>query len=262
MPGTTKPKKNSLAIRLTESAVFLRTNDNSRRTRNNDSRTSMLRGLLTLDLVKPTRITSIELQLQAKTATAWPEGGKNSPPNDSDTNVRCIGVGARRIEVTEEHEIFSASTVYFRAGQSETRRAASIGPGVALSNGEAGMDEWDDDPSRPSTPRNYEETSRDDGHLIESGPSARPSRVARRVSADSSFFQRNPISQREDLTLAPIPPYSPFPSTPASPVSERPPLSPTQSSGQLPRVDENSAQALEDFRNSLKAGLQIDRRSQ
>jgi hypothetical protein len=68
-----KSKKNPLSIRLTESAVFLRSNG-AGRPRGNESRPSMLRGLLTLDLTKPTRISSIELELQAKSATAWPEG--------------------------------------------------------------------------------------------------------------------------------------------------------------------------------------------
>lgn len=72
-PGP-KGTKNSLSIRLTESAVFLRTNSSAGRSRVDDSRPSMLRGLLTLELVKPTKISTIEIELQAKTATAWPEG--------------------------------------------------------------------------------------------------------------------------------------------------------------------------------------------
>jgi len=73
MPGAGGLNKNSLTIRLTESAVFLRTHHTAGSGRD-DSQPSMLRGLLTLNLAKPTRITSIELELLAKTATAWPEG--------------------------------------------------------------------------------------------------------------------------------------------------------------------------------------------
>lgn len=69
---TDKPGKNTLSIRLAESAVFLRTNDFTGRSR--DSRPALLRGLLVLDLVKPTKISSIELELTAKTSTSWPEG--------------------------------------------------------------------------------------------------------------------------------------------------------------------------------------------
>ena len=74
MPGTHHlPSKNRLNIRLNESAVFLRASEGSRR-RQAHSQPSMLRGLLILDLVKPTKISSIELELSAKASTAWPEG--------------------------------------------------------------------------------------------------------------------------------------------------------------------------------------------
>lgn len=68
------PSKNTLSIRLAESAVFLRTKDGTGRNRHNDSRPTMLRGLLTLELVKPTRISRIVLELGAKSVTIWPEG--------------------------------------------------------------------------------------------------------------------------------------------------------------------------------------------
>ena len=45
------------------------------------------------------------------------------------------GVGARRIEISEEHEIYSQSYVFFRAGHtpgSNFRRHLSVGPGLAL----------------------------------------------------------------------------------------------------------------------------------
>lgn len=66
------PAKNSLSLRLTESAVFLRTRTGLHLTEN--SQPSILRGLLALNLVKPTKISSIELELKAKSHTTWPEG--------------------------------------------------------------------------------------------------------------------------------------------------------------------------------------------
>lgn len=69
--------KNSLSIRLTESVVFLRTGDGTGRTRGGtqaQAPPAMIRGLLTLNLVKPTKISSIEIELVGKTSTAWPEG--------------------------------------------------------------------------------------------------------------------------------------------------------------------------------------------
>lgn len=72
-----KPKKNSLAIRLTESAVFLRTDYTPTR-RNvqptSSTRNGLLRGLLVLEIVKPTKITSIDVELTGTSSTAWPEG--------------------------------------------------------------------------------------------------------------------------------------------------------------------------------------------
>jgi arrestin-related trafficking adapter 3/6 len=69
--------KNSLAIRLTESVVFLRNIESTGRRPNHDNDptpTSLLRGLLVLDLYKPTRISSIDLSLIGKVVTSWPEG--------------------------------------------------------------------------------------------------------------------------------------------------------------------------------------------
>lgn len=79
-----KNKRNSLTIRLAESAVFLQA-DHSHALRNNGSassafsRNGMLRGLLVLHLVKPTKITSIEVELTALTTTSCPEGVAFSP---------------------------------------------------------------------------------------------------------------------------------------------------------------------------------------
>jgi hypothetical protein len=62
--------KNPLSIRLTESVVFLRGSTDAiagrRRHDVGETPPAMLRGLLTLDLSKPTRVSSIELELQGK----------------------------------------------------------------------------------------------------------------------------------------------------------------------------------------------------
>ncbi|KAF8911495.1 hypothetical protein CPB84DRAFT_1761971 [Gymnopilus junonius] len=137
-------RTNSLSIRLTESAVFLRTDGvpQRRNAASPDTRSSMLRGLLILDLVKPTKITSIEVEFTATTLINYDV-------------YDWLGIGARRMEVTEEHEVFNASTTYFRGGMSHAaRRTASIGPGVSyaqrynydLSNNDQRdlEDEWDE----------------------------------------------------------------------------------------------------------------------
>jgi len=66
--------KNSLNVRLTESAVFLRSSNSMHGNTHSDDKPSILRGLLTLILVKPTKISRIEIELLGKTETAWPEG--------------------------------------------------------------------------------------------------------------------------------------------------------------------------------------------
>ena len=82
MPTSAKPhpSKNALDIRLAESVVFLRAGDATgrQRTIQPDASPGMVRGLLVLSLAKPTRITSIEVELVGRTVTAWPEGASLS----------------------------------------------------------------------------------------------------------------------------------------------------------------------------------------
>jgi len=79
MAPDSKAKKNSLSIRLAESAVFLRSDyTHSRRNHDSTSTTSspdsLLRGLLVMDIAKPTKITNIEAELTALSGIYSPEG--------------------------------------------------------------------------------------------------------------------------------------------------------------------------------------------
>ncbi|KAF8161303.1 hypothetical protein B0H34DRAFT_796110 [Crassisporium funariophilum] len=275
--------KNSLSIRLTESAVFLRTDGapSSRRSNNGEpQRSAMLRGLLVLDLVKATKITSIDVELTAITSNAWPEG-----------------VGASRIEITEKHRVFHASSTFFHAETtSHSRRTASIGPGIFYNNGAAEAfdndnigdefdepdDPWDDvrgghgradesvsEGTTPGVSRSNSETlpfphprhataTERSGHATTSPmplPAPRSSfadsRYNRRVSVDNSHFQPMPLYETyheegevdlQQRRLAPIPPYSPFASSSV----------PNSASFGPPAL---AAHSLEDFRNSLHAEL-------
>ncbi|KAG6861114.1 hypothetical protein C0995_003843 [Termitomyces sp. Mi166 len=182
-------KKNPLTIRLTEAAVFLRSDGLGRRHHGSDSRPSMLRGLLVLELAKPTRITSIELELIAKSSIAWPEG-----------------FGAHRVDIDEEHTLFHAETVYFRAGKTPTRRNASIGPGAAYDN-QTEVDYDSDGLHAPSyRSRNHQELQNNRSFSPERGG---PRQSSRRLSVDSSHFQRLPLSH-EEFPVPSTPPYSPF----------------------------------------------------
>lgn len=58
-----EPSKNSLSIRLSESVVFLKGGTHARRNGTEDIPRSMLRGLLTLQLVKPTYVTYLRLSI-------------------------------------------------------------------------------------------------------------------------------------------------------------------------------------------------------
>ncbi|PPQ87441.1 hypothetical protein CVT25_008177 [Psilocybe cyanescens] len=203
-------RSNSVSIRLTESAVFLRTDGAPvRRGAIPDARTSMVRGLLILDLVKPTKLTSIEVELSATTANAWPEG-----------------IGARRIDVTEEHRVFRATTTYFNAGKSQptTRRTASIGPGILYSqqynqnlleyeNGSGDLDDdfeddWDDLRAQApragaSVPRSARSRSREAGVT---GTSERNPRHGRSSSIGVQPSQASPhISRTSQLAEPPSP---------------------------------------------------------
>lgn len=100
-------KKNALTIRLTESIVFLQ-GSSSRVI--DDPHSTLLRGLLTLELAKPTKISCIEVELQGTSSTLKVEGtlsleDETQMINDPD----CTGLGADQAEVTEEHQLFNAS---------------------------------------------------------------------------------------------------------------------------------------------------------
>jgi hypothetical protein len=70
------PSKNSLSIALTEPFVILRTVDvaGSQPLLGEFAPPSVLRGLLALDLSKPSKISSIQIELQAMSYTSWTEG--------------------------------------------------------------------------------------------------------------------------------------------------------------------------------------------
>ncbi|KAF8962652.1 hypothetical protein BDZ97DRAFT_1905243 [Flammula alnicola] len=156
-----KQKSNALNIRLTESAVFLPTDSAPPRRDATlpDVRNATLRGLLILDLVKPTKITSIEVELTAMTSTAWPEG-----------------IGARRIDITEDHRVFHASTVYFNGSKTPSRRTASIDAAGDLGDDFDGPD-WDE--MRSHLPRA-------DHHVLDAALSRSRSRGINRSTSNAN----------------------------------------------------------------------------
>jgi hypothetical protein len=156
--------------------------------------------------------------------------------------------------VSEEHKIFKASTVFFRAGSTpSSRRPASVGPGLEFYHDE-------EEPHEP--PNEYSdgiETPRNGTTSVEHNDL--PSRITRRSSVDSFTFQRDFISHRENNVALPTPPYTPTLGSPTH--SERPTLSATSSNPSVPTItpEETPAQTLEEFRNALRADLEEEQRS-
>ncbi|KAL4252367.1 hypothetical protein ABKN59_004884 [Abortiporus biennis] len=237
-----KPIKNSLEIRLAESVVFLRAGDATGRTRNQiNAPPAMLRGLLTMTLVKPTKITSIDIELVCKTSTAWPEG-----------------VGARRIDITEEHKTYEQSYVFFDAcaAQIAPRRTLSVGPGLYLDRDRDDLDRSENSSENNHdtnhSPGSSEEETRGRG-LTREVSRGRPHR--RITSVDQTNYQPGFISHHN--TQIPTPPYSPRYSptgTPMQSLSRTTSLS--QRSPAATAEEVSPAQSLEEFRRALRAGLE------
>ncbi|TFY51059.1 hypothetical protein EVG20_g11187, partial [Dentipellis fragilis] len=208
MPTTKAPHKTSLNICLTESVVFLRCVDFSGRRQNSpDAPNCMLRGLLTLSLSKPTRISSIEVELLGKTRVSWPEG-----------------IGARRTEVLEEHKIFSATQTFFKASTTPSpaaRRTLSVGPGLAYYR-----DERDHDlpPHTHTPPHNAVAGPSEPDDTVRRGRD----RTRRRLSADHSIFQRDPVEHHPNSrspTPLHSPGFSPEHTPPYTPIAVEAPVS-------------------------------------
>ena len=121
--------------------------------------------------------------------------------------------------MTEEHDIFNATTVFFRAGEPSTgpsgsqwhhvpnRRTASVGPGLIL-------DIEEDEHEHESR------SSNEQGHDAATQHTPPPSFLSRRLSMDHHNLQNHfvshhvgvPMSQSQSPALdAPTPPYSPSP---------------------------------------------------
>ncbi|KAJ9119687.1 hypothetical protein QFC22_003397 [Naganishia vaughanmartiniae] len=123
-----------LAIRLTEPITYLRATGEDARGRplqaRSDEPPAVIRGLLTLKLTKPSRIRRIEVKIEGKARTEWPEG-----------------IGPRRTETSEEHIFISETLTFFTAAQSHSRsrdrRAVSLGPGSRIDE-DWGLDEEDE----------------------------------------------------------------------------------------------------------------------
>ena len=138
--------------------------------------------------------------------------------------ISNLGIGARRIEITEEHRIFHASTLFFRASKSNSRRTASIGPGISYNSTDID-DDWDVSSHTPipNTPSTASTSNTNELNPVPTPPRSRSrsffQRIPnpRRVSVDASHFRHMSLDDPDETPrhlnthqLPPIPPYSPF----------------------------------------------------
>lgn len=170
-----------------------------------------------------------------------------------------IGVGARRIEVTEQHKVFSASTVLFQAGSlPSNRRTASVGPGLPGP---------DHDHDQVRYPREHSPISNMRHHNVPEFHTRSASVDPRHFSSttSSNFVGDNTVLQRDihsprhrDSFHIPTPPYSP-PSNGFSLVTGHRPSpahSRSGSSSGLPKPEDSPAQTLEDLRRALMNNIE------
>ncbi|PVF97501.1 hypothetical protein CPB86DRAFT_707007 [Serendipita vermifera] len=112
--------KNTATLRLTEPVIFLRTGSDSTSQRRRGGRPdyppALLRGLLSLKIVKPTRIKSVDVVFEGVARTDWPDVG--------------VGVGTRRMEIHEENPFLSLKIILFEGNQQG--RSKTIGPGSII----------------------------------------------------------------------------------------------------------------------------------
>ncbi|KAH8818657.1 hypothetical protein DL96DRAFT_1560208 [Flagelloscypha sp. PMI_526] len=114
MDNQTPTSASPISIKLTESAVFLR----SQAVPGNDPQLSqtetpaILRGLLVLNFEKPVKVSEIVVKLTCKCFA-----------------TRQEGAGPRRIDVTEQDTAFKAKQVFFTASHNDRRRA-SLPPAI------------------------------------------------------------------------------------------------------------------------------------
>ncbi|KAH8818656.1 hypothetical protein DL96DRAFT_1820085 [Flagelloscypha sp. PMI_526] len=174
-PSSTSP----ISIKLTESAVFLRSPETSGNHRHPSRAEApgLLRGLLELNFEKPVKVSEIVVKLTCKCSATWQEG-----------------VGLGRIDVTEEGTVFKAEQVFFKASHNDRRRA-SLPPAIV---------------PRPRIQDLFVDLHDQVPSYTSITPDERP-RQLRRLSADLTNFQHDAVEQSEAR-------YSP-PSTPLTVVN-------------------------------------------
>lgn len=199
------PSKSSLSITLTEPFVVLRTVD----TAGSDpalgefAPPSVLRGLLALDLSKASKISSIQIELQATSCASWSEGMSRACSFLEPLQM-VLGLGT-----SEERKLHSAAQVFFRAASSpSSRRSLSVEPGLS----HYAHDSEHQQSPHPPPPPEAEPALPVPSPVYLTGDASQRGRmrVRRRSSADHLVFQRDPVAH---LNRPPAPSPLSFPPT-------------------------------------------------
>ena|ERR1700722_10094872 len=152
------------------------------------------------------------------------------------------GIGSRRIDILEEHEIFSATTVFFRADSfSCHRRAASADPRLSSRRTINGWPDY----TMPPSPQEANTSS----SIFD-----RNTRSPRRLSADGTNFQPNVISYLQETPSLPAPPYDDV-----SPGPSKTNASPSSSTSAVDATTIHSTHSLDEFRNGSGVSLNKQR---
>lgn len=186
-----------------------------------------------------------------------------------DSNIYVlIGVGARRIEVTEQHKAFSASTVLFQAGSmSSNRRTASVGPG--LPDRGRDRDEVYYYPGEHSPVSNLQRSDVPASHTRSASADPRhfSSPSSGHFVGDNTALQGDIHSPRHrDSFHLPSPPYSP-PSNGFPFIADHRPTPTHSRSGSIsqtsshPKPEDSPAQTLEDLRRALMNNIEASQPS-
>lgn len=143
---------NSLSLALAESALFLRAvHVHGTPSSHENAPPANLRGLLVLSLTKPTRISSIQVELVAQSVTTWTEGMTVMTVMSAFARFVHIFAGQNSrypAELQEKNNLYSATRTFFQAPRATTRRRSlSLDPGLSYY---ADQDEFTSLPRRSS----------------------------------------------------------------------------------------------------------------
>lgn len=252
------PKK-QLDITLTEPVVFLRSSDPSGRLQSDpDDAPTLVRGILTLTVVKPIEVSSIEVELAGVLTVSYSESScclrftlHEAIITHNFILITMISlalllvdvIASRHNDFPEKHKIYSSTMTVFCADQvSHGKRRASVGPGLSAANSANDDEHVAANLSRLSSLSRWRSERRSAVSAYPFTPPAERTRLRfAHVGCSDGLLSRLVAVTGAPLDLGPTPPYTPVTQLPL----------PAQ-----PRQGESSARTLEELRQALRDHLQ------